>query len=173
MSHPPRSRAGKVVGSVVYVGVLAIGIAIAIGAYFTFSADRPEAGECVDITDAHTADPGWRQADCGSAESDFLIAEVTAGSAECRPGYATVSRETRRTSGMRLCLVPDVAVGDCLRVPVAGIETKVSCGEPGANERVTGVASNTAGAAACPPGTGRSTVYPDPARTVCTGPSAQ
>lgn len=173
MSHPPRSRAGKVIGSVAYVGALGIGIAIAIVAYVTFSADQPEAGDCVAITDADTAEPGWRGVDCGSAESDFLIAEVTAGSAACPPEYATTSRDTRRTSGVRLCLVPDVAVGDCLRVPAAGVETKVRCDEPGANERVTGVTSNTGGAAVCPPGTTRTAIYPDPARTVCTGPSAQ
>ncbi|TDD49444.1 LppU/SCO3897 family protein [Saccharopolyspora elongata] len=166
MSHPPRSRAGKVVGRVAYVGVLAIGFAIVIGAYFTLGGERAEAGDCVDITGVGTADPDWRHADCGSAESDFLIAEV---SESCRPGYATISRD----SGLRLCLVPDVAVGDCLRVPAAGIETKARCDEPGANERVTGVASDTTGSAACPPGTVRSTVYPEPARTVCTGPSAQ
>ncbi|MEU5853059.1 LppU/SCO3897 family protein [Saccharopolyspora shandongensis] len=166
MSHPPRSRAGKVVGRVAYVGVLAIGFAIVIGAYFALGADRAEAGDCVDITVVGAADPDWRQVECGSAESDFLIAEVSEG---CRPGYATV----RRDSGLRLCLVPDVAVGDCLRVPAAGIEIKARCGEPGANERVTGVASNTTGAAACPPGTVRNTVYPEPARTVCTGPSAE
>ncbi|MGP4019416.1 LppU/SCO3897 family protein [Saccharopolyspora sp. 5N708] len=173
MSHPPRSRAGRVIGRVLYVGALSVGISIAITAYATFNTDEPAAGQCVNITDADTAEPGWRRADCGSTESDFVIAKVTASSDTCPPGYATASQDTRRTSGMRLCLVPDVVVGDCLRVPRASIETKVRCGEPDADAEVIAVASNTGGGAACPPGTGRFTVYPDPARTVCTKTSRQ
>ncbi|MBB5153844.1 LppU/SCO3897 family protein [Saccharopolyspora phatthalungensis] len=170
MSQPPRDQDGKMISSVLYLGALGIGIAIAIVAYFASSTDQPEAGKCVAITDVDSAAPGWRRVDCGSAESDFVIAKVTAVSAACPPAYATASRDTRRDSGVRLCLVPDVAVGDCLRVPVAGIETKVPCDEPGANERVTRVAANSSGAAACPAGTNRAAVYPEPARTVCAEP---
>ncbi|MCI2420369.1 hypothetical protein MOQ72_23260 [Saccharopolyspora sp. K220] len=173
MSHPPSSRAGKVIGRILYVGALGIGIGIALIAYTAFNTDEPDAGQCVNIIGADTAEPGWQRVDCGDAESDFVIAEVTAGSDTCLPEYATVSQDTRRTSGTRLCLVPDVVVGDCLRVPVASIETKVPCGEPGANAQVVAVASNTSGDAACPPGTGRVAVYPNPARTVCTRTSGQ
>jgi hypothetical protein len=173
MSHPPRSRAGKAIGRVLYVGALGIGIAIVIVAYFTFRADQPTTGDCVTITGADTAEPGWQHADCGSGESDFVIARVTAGSAACPQEYATATQGAPVTSGARLCLVPDVAVGDCLRIPVAGIETKVPCTAPGANAEVTLVAPNAGAAAVCPPGTSRSAAYPDPARTVCTKPSGQ
>ncbi|GAA0511347.1 hypothetical protein GCM10011581_01490 [Saccharopolyspora subtropica] len=161
----PRSRLGRVL----YVGALGIGIAIALVAYFSFRAAQSTSfraaqlttGACVSITDVDTAEPGWERVGCGSPESDFVIASITSDAQPCPPPYAAVSQDT--TGGVRLCLVPDVAVGDCLRVPVAGVQTKVPCTDPQANRTVTAVSTE----AACPPGS-EATAYPDPARTVCT-----
>ncbi|GAA4852301.1 LppU/SCO3897 family protein [Saccharopolyspora rosea] len=163
--HGRPRRPGRVIGSAVYLGALAIGLVIAVGAYFMFSTGTPEAGRCVDVVDAETASPSWELAACGSPESDFTIAEVIAGSARCPDVYATLSQR----SGTRLCLVPDVAAGDCLNIPLGvGVETKVPCSDSDAAAQVTTVAHDARGEADCAPDSEQYTVYPEPATTICT-----
>ncbi|GAA2819667.1 LppU/SCO3897 family protein [Saccharopolyspora taberi] len=165
-----KSSAGKIISGIAGVFVLGLVLLfIRLGAGAVGSS-APEAGECLNITDASMSSPDWESEPCGSAKSDFVVAKSLSGSESCGDEYSSVSQTRRRGSGYTLCLVPDVKVGDCMKTPLAvGIEEKVACGEPGATEEVTGVASSPAGESEC---TGDYDVYatftePAPGRTIC------
>ncbi|GAA3363465.1 LppU/SCO3897 family protein [Saccharopolyspora gregorii] len=169
---PPKRRRGL-------LGVaLGCGALLLLGVAGTFVQSQvgmaeavPQVGECVAVTDDSERTFAYEMTTCGTADSDHRIVQVQHGGASCDGDYSEITR-----AGTRLCLVPDVVVGDCQRVPGAdsagatiptGIDTKVPCGSPAADVQVVGAADTTAGESACPEGTANYSVFTAPPKTFC------
>jgi hypothetical protein len=132
------------------------------------------AGDCVEVVDGGQAAAEIAEVDCGS---DTALYEVGVylddPDADCPGGDYAHHRQTGgKQQEYKLCMVLNVADGDCLSVPEtsAGQEEKVACTSDDANVQVTEVVAGVADRSACPAGSAEhARVYPEPKRTVCLG----
>lgn len=132
------------------------------------------AGDCVEVVNGGQYAAKIEKADCGS---DAALYEVAAylddPDAECpSEDYARYEQTGGNQQEYKLCMMLNVADGDCLRMPTiaAGQEKKVACTSDEANVQVTKVIKGTADKSGCPGESAENArVYPDPKRTVCLG----
>ncbi|MFI7673503.1 hypothetical protein [Actinophytocola sp. NPDC049390] len=132
------------------------------------------AGDCVEVVNGGQYAAQIEKVDCGS---DAALYEVGVylddPDAEC-PGedYARYQQTGGNQQSYQLCMMLNVADGDCLEMPMisAGQEKKVACASDEANVAVTKVIEGTADRSGCPAESAENArVYPDPKRTVCLG----
>ncbi|MEU6128288.1 hypothetical protein ABZ805_03855, partial [Saccharopolyspora sp. NPDC047091] len=166
---PPKRRRG-LLGAGLGCGALLL-LGALVPAQVGLGEAAPQVGQCVAVTDDSERTFAYETTACGTADSDHRIVQVKQNDQACDGDYSEIAR-----GGTRLCLVPDVVVGDCQRVPGAssagatiptGIDTKVPCGSPKADVEVVGATDTTAGESACPEGTANYSVFTAPAKTFC------
>ena len=132
------------------------------------------AGDCVEVVSGGRFAAEIEKVDCGS---DAALYEVGVylddPDADCpSEDYARYQQTGGKQQEYKLCMMLNVAEGDCLSVPMisAGQEEKVACTSDDANVLVTKVIEGTADKSGCPAESAENArVYPDPKRTVCLG----
>ncbi|MER7083859.1 LppU/SCO3897 family protein [Saccharopolyspora kobensis] len=162
---PQKSGVGKKILGV--VGTLGLGIVGVVVLALLRSVDGGgiAVGECVDITSPSMARADWETAACGTSKSDFKVAKQLDGRASCGDDYDSAERP----GDYVLCLVPDVAVGDCRTDSPTELQVKVPCTDPDAKHRITAVADNASGPPECAEGDPDQyyMVWNEPALTIC------
>ncbi|GLZ30535.1 hypothetical protein Lesp02_27240 [Lentzea sp. NBRC 105346] len=160
---PKVTRLGIIVATVVLAGV---GVMI----YF-IATSTPDVGECAEAKEKDHGKVELVQADCGSSEAMYYVADtVTARSPKCPDGDYKTTRDTgsrKSRTDTLTCYTLNVKEGDCLkahkyanntlseRVPCASAELKVA-------KVVEGKADDTL----CSGGLEAYT-YSKPAKTIC------
>jgi len=147
--------------------------AAALGVAGAFGLDRlermsaPGVGDCVYLSKAGIGQQAYHRVACSDRTATYKVEGARTGDAKCGSGDYVRFKVTGTGTAKTLCLALNVSTGDCLRNvdDDAGI-MKVSCGEPGAEERVQVIPGLFAGE--CGAGTDKSLFYGGPpVRTVC------
>jgi hypothetical protein len=133
------------------------------------------AGDCVQVVEGGRFDAEVERVDCGAQTALYEVGVYLDSADEACPAgsYSEYRQSGGRQQEYKLCLMINAAEGDCLSVPMisAGEEKKVACASDEANLRITKVVEGTADESACGAGAAEDArVYPQPKRTVCTGP---
>ena len=174
---PPAPKKKGIVARILtaIVGIAVAGAVVYGINYFTSDAAQSKAGDCASVTGTSTK-PEFKTVDCGSAEANYTIGQVLdSTSAKCASEYYDEYTETaRRGPDSKLCLVPNLAEGNCYDIEGSGTTQMgypaVDCGKSGVYKLVKlekGTADETVCTESVP------LVYPEPKTTLCFAPAQE
>ncbi|MEU7475336.1 hypothetical protein AB0A63_05085 [Lentzea sp. NPDC042327] len=114
----------KILGYV--VGLVVAAVAIYAFNYFTNDDAQAKVGDCAHITGT-TNNPDYKAVDCASAESNYVVGQV---SGVCKGDYVEYSHSQRRGPKTKLCLAPVLVEGTCYADDGDNVNPKVvGCAE--------------------------------------------
>lgn len=125
---PKKKSNAKVRAIAVIVALLVIG---GVGFYFfNVSPASAEAGDCIKVNKADATDADVEKIDCAGPEAVFKVGKkLDSSSASCPDGDYISYTQSGSGTDFTLCLVYNVAKGDCLTQPDAPDKArKVACG---------------------------------------------
>ncbi|WP_228688243.1 LppU/SCO3897 family protein [Amycolatopsis keratiniphila] len=121
--------------------VVVIGGGLFLFNHFTGTGSA-QAGDCLSVTEFSRAADDPKQIDCGAPEANVKVAARVGGGESCpEGGYDSVSMSGRIS--YKLCLMPNVKQGDCLKGYIsqtAGYQ-KVSCTDPAKDAELVKIAN--------------------------------
>lgn len=181
-THDPNTefspRTQRTVKFVVFGALIAVFAGVA--AFIAVKALNPPppayaAGDCIQVVEGGRFDAEVKKVDCGEMAALYEVGVyLDDPDASCpAESYSKYQQTGGKQQEYQLCLMLNVAEGDCLSVPMisAGEEKKVDCAGGDANVKVTKVVEGTADENACGAEAAEDArVYPQPKRTVCLGP---
>ncbi len=120
----------------IVLAVLAV-IAIAAVAFFVIRSRATDTvnagvGDCIQVVDANSTPPKTNQIACGDARSTYVVTE-TGNNVSCDQQEAEFTQDN---TDLKICLRPDLKVGDCAKVKGSsnGDMEKIDCASATASD---------------------------------------
>jgi hypothetical protein len=170
---PPPPGPGKKSSTRARITLLVLVLLLAVGGYFAWqnwgtAAARTNPGDCVSVTGA-SFDPKFEKLSCDSPDVTHVVAKSLGTSGEsCGDAYDEFTQTLDGKPVAKLCLIPNLVEGTCLKNSIVQIESapeKVDCGSADAI-KVVKVVKGKGDKALCPEGA-EATVYQEPPLTQC------
>jgi hypothetical protein len=167
---PPPAPVGKPnrTGTFIKIGIAVV--VIGIVAFFVIknwgtAASSAEVGDCIKVNNASISDADVNKVECTDPAAAYRVGSTSDdASAKCPGGddaaYVGYTETGGRGSDLLLCLILNAKVGECY-IRGDSVDTKVDCGDPKANFKVTKLVEST-DTGGCAQDSVGAYVYPEP-----------